>query len=262
MDFLAVLDIASWSYVALLLVAAFVAGALNAVAGGGSFLTLPALVFVGVPPVTANATGTVALLPGYAASACGFKEDMAAPPGLTMGTSIALALIGGAAGAALLLFTPDDTFRRVVPWLLLAATALFAFGPQIRAWASRSTAPDAPTSATKAALGMLAVAFYGGYFNGGLGILCLALFSLLGQTQLNAMNGMKNLVSALLTAIAVAIYAAGGIVQWKLAILMMVAATLGGYGGARIARKIPAHILRWGIVLTGLIMAVLFFLKG
>ena len=100
------------------------------------------------------------------------------------------------------------------------------------------------------------------YFNGGLGILCLALFSLLGQTQLNAMNGMKNLVSALLTAIAVAIYAAGGIVQWELAILMMIAATLGGYGGARVARQIPANILRWGIVLTGLVMATLFFARS
>lgn len=262
MDILATLGIASWAHIALLLVAAFVAGALNAVAGGGSFLTLPALVFTGIPPVVANATGTVALLPGYAASAWGFKDDMAPPPGLSMGTSIALSLIGGAGGAALLLLTPNDTFRRVVPWLLLAATALFAFGPQIRAWASRSTAPNAPASATKAAIGMFAVAFYGGYFNGGLGILCLALFSLLGQTQLNAMNGMKNLVSALLTAIAVAIYAAGGIVEWRHAILMMVAATLGGYGGARIARQIPATVLRWGIVVTGLVMALLFFLKG
>ncbi len=262
MDILGMLDLASWSEVALLLAAAFVAGALNAVAGGGSFLTLPALVFVGVPAVTANATGTVALLPGYAASAWGFKEDMAAPPGLTMRKSIVLSLLGGAAGAALLLLTPDDTFRRVVPWLLLAATALFAFGPQIRAWASRSTAPGTPASTLKATAGMLAVAFYGGYFNGGLGILCLALFSLLGQTQLNAMNGMKNLVSALLTAIAVAIYAAGSIVQWELAILMMIAATLGGYGGARVARQIPANILRWGIVLTGLVMATLFFARS
>lgn len=262
MDILGSLGIGAWTSVALLMAAAFVAGALNAVAGGGSFLTLPALVWVGMPAVSANATGTVALLPGYAASAWGFKEDMAPPPGLTMGKAIALSLLGGAAGAALLLLTPNDTFRRVVPWLLLGATALFAFGPQIRAWATRSTTADTPSSPTKAAIGMLAVAFYGGYFNGGLGILCLALFRLLGQTQLHAMNGMKNLVSALLTAIAVAIYAAGGIVEWKLALLMMVTATLGGYGGARVARRIPAPVLRWGIVLTGLVMAVLFFLKA
>lgn len=249
-------------HLALLLVAAFTAGALNAVAGGGSFLTLPALVFTGVPPVVANATGTVALLPGYMAGAWGFKDDMQSPPGLSMKQVVALSLVGGSVGAALLLFTPDATFRKVVPWLLLAATAMFAFGPQLRAWAAGKNAAHAAPSVAKAAIGMLIVAIYGGYFNGGLGILLLALFGLLGQTSLNAMNGMKNLVSALLTAIAVAIYAVGGIVQWQQAIIMMVAATLGGYLGARVARKIPAHILRWGIVATGLVMAALFFAKG
>lgn len=258
------MDILGWTtsigHLALLLTAAFIAGALNAVAGGGSFLTLPALVFTGVPPVFANATGTVALLPGYMAGAWGFREDMQPPPGLSMRAVVVLSLIGGSAGAALLLFTPDATFRKVVPWLLLAATALFAFGPQLRQWAGK--AGHGTPSALKAGAGMLAVAAYGGYFNGGLGILLLALFGLLGQTQLNAMNGMKNLVSALLTAIAVAIYAAGGIVLWPQALVMMVAATLGGYGGARVARQLPAPVLRWGIVATGLVMAGLFFLKG
>ena len=131
--------------IAILLAAAFVAGALNAVAGGGSFLTLPALVFTGVPPVVANATGTVALLPGYAAGAWGFKDDMQAPPGLSMKAVVVLALIGGAAGAALLLVTPDATFRKIVPWLLLAATAMFAFGPQLRAWASNGNTNAAPS---------------------------------------------------------------------------------------------------------------------
>ena len=244
--------------IALLLGAAFVAGALNAVAGGGSFLTLPALVFVGVPPVVANATGTVALLPGYLAGAWGFREDLAPPPSLSLRAVVLLALVGGSVGAGLLLLTSDNIFQRIVPWLLLLATALFALAPQLRAWSGhQGTAP----AAWKAALGMLAVAAYGGYFNGGLGILLLALLGLLGQTQLNAMNGMKNLVSALLTAIAVGIYAAGGIVQWRLALLMMVAATLGGYGGARVARRLPATILRWGIVATGLVMAGLFFAR-
>lgn len=244
--------------IALLLGAAFVAGALNAVAGGGSFLTLPALVFVGVPPVVANATGTVALLPGYLAGAWGFREDLAPPPSLSLRAVVLLALVGGSVGAGLLLLTSDSVFQRIVPWLLLVATALFALAPQLRAWSGhQGTAP----AAWKAALGMLAVAAYGGYFNGGLGILLLALLGLLGQTQLNAMNGMKNLVSALLTAIAVGIYAAGGIVQWRLALLMMVAATLGGYGGARVARRLPATVLRWGIVATGLVMAGLFFAR-
>lgn len=249
------------AHTSLLLAAAFVAGALNAVAGGGSFLTLPALVLTGVPTVSANATGTVALLPGYMASAWGFKNDMQAPPGLSMKSVVLLALVGGATGAALLLFTPDATFRKIVPWLLLAATAMFAFGPQLRQWAAKAVGGQherAPSRA-KAALGMLAVAVYGGYFNGGLGILLLALLGLLGQTNLHAMNGLKNLVSALLTAIAVAIYATGGMVQWQQALVMMVAATLGGYLGARVARKISPQWLRGGIVLTGVVMAGLFF---
>jgi uncharacterized membrane protein YfcA len=242
--------------IALLLTAAFVAGALNAVAGGGSFLTLPALVFAGVPPVIANATGTVALLPGYAAGAWGFREDTVPPPGLSMKLLVVLSLIGGAAGAALLLLTPNDIFSIIVPWLLLIATILFAFGPQLRellAYGKPST--------TKATIGMLAVATYGGYFNGGLGILLLALFGLLGQTQLNAMNGLKNWVSALLTAIAVAIYAYGGVVNWRYALLMMLAATAGGYIGARVARRIPASKLRWSIVATGLVMTGIFFYR-
>ncbi|WP_353236030.1 sulfite exporter TauE/SafE family protein [Diaphorobacter ruginosibacter] len=254
-----------FSHWGLLLAAAFVAGALNSVAGGGSFLTLPALVFTGVPPVAANATGTVALFPGYAAGAWGFREDMQPPPGLSMRRMVVVSLIGGMAGAALLLVTPDAVFRKVVPWLLLAATAMFAFGPRLRAWASTRSggaSAHAGASPAKGMAGTLAVAIYGGYFNGGLGILLLALFGLLGQTQLNAMNGMKNLVSALLTAIAVAIYAAGGLVQWQQALVMMIAATAGGYGGARVARRLPPAWLRWGIVATGLIMSILFFMRG
>ncbi|HXH04469.1 MAG TPA: sulfite exporter TauE/SafE family protein, partial [Candidatus Competibacteraceae bacterium] len=194
----------------LLLAAAFFAGALNAVAGGGSFLTLPALVFVGVPPVTANATGTLALLPGYLSGAWGFREDIRPPHSLSLGPLILLSLAGGSAGALLLLITPNATFRAIVPWLLLAATALFAYGPRLlRGLRGRHEAGPAAT-----ALGVLAVTVYGGYFNGGLGILLLALFGLLGMADLNAMNGLKNLVSAVLTSIAVAVYAWGGAIVW------------------------------------------------
>lgn len=244
----------------LLLAAAFIAGALNAVAGGGSFLTLPALVFTGMPPVIANATGTVALLPGYVSGALGFREDLEAPPGLSLRTLTILSLIGGAMGAALLLVTDDKTFSKIVPWLLLLATILFAVGPPLLLKLKDGKTGGA--SVGKSAAGMLAVSIYGGYFNGGLGILLLALFGLLGQTKLNAMNGMKNVVSALLTAIAVAIYSWGGVVVWPQALVMMLAATAGGYFGARLARRIPAPVLRAGIVVIGLIMTTLFFLRG
>lgn len=247
----------------LLLGAAFGAGALNAVAGGGSFLTLPALVWTGVPPVVANATGTVALLPGYVASVWGQRQDMQAPPGWSLWALACVSLLGGAAGAALLLLTPPATFSRIVPWLLLLATALFAFGPRLRQWASSGSAGTGAGHASRwrVGLGLLAVSVYGGYFNGGLGILLLAFWSLCGAMSLHQMNALKNGISALLAAIAVAVYAAGGVVQWPQALLMMLAATAGGYVGAKLAQRIAPQWLRAGIVLTGLVMAALFFAR-
>ncbi len=245
---------------ALLLMAAFGAGALNAVAGGGSFLTLPALVFTGLSPVVANATGTVALLPGYVSGAWGFREDLQAPPGLTLPRMAVLSVAGGAAGAMLLLVTDDRTFRVLIPWLLLAATAMFAAGPAL-VRRMRSLGDGTPSTG-RASIGVMLVAVYGGYFNGGLGILLLALFGLLGQSNLHAANGSKNVVSALLTAIAVLVYAAGGLVAWPQALFMMLAATAGGYLGARMARRLPAPVLRAGIVAIGLLMSAIFFVRG
>lgn len=247
-------DLPTWL---LLLAAAFTAGALNAVAGGGSFLTLPALVLAGVPPVAANATGTVALLSGYVSGAWGFRDGLRAPPGLSMRGLVAWSLVGGASGAALLLWSGDATFRVLVPWLLLVATLLFAIGPWLlRRLKAGQAGPD------RAAAGVFGVAVYGGYFNGGLGILLLALFGLLGEPDLRVANGLKNVVSALLTAVAVAVYAVGGLVHWPEAVVMMGAATAGGYLGARGARRVPPALLRAGIVLTGLAMTALFFVRG
>lgn len=238
----------------LLLAAAFLAGALNAVAGGGSFLTLPALVAAGVPPVAANATGTVALLPGYISGAWAFRHDLQPIGGLRLPLVIVISLLGGAMGAALLLITPDATFRALVPWLLLAGTALFALAPRLT---QRRAGQD--LSRPKAMAGLLLVSVYGGYFNGGLGILLLALFAVIGGAGMNAMNGLKNWVSAVLTAIAVLLYAGGGLVAWVPAAAMMVAATAGGYLGGRVARRVPARWLRWFVVCVGLVMAGLFF---
>jgi uncharacterized membrane protein YfcA len=243
--------------VALLLAAAFFAGALNAVAGGGSFLTLPALIAAGVPPVAANATGTVALLPGYASGAWGFRHDLKPVEGTGLVALSLVSLGGGLIGALLLLATPNDLFRAIVPWLLLAATALFAVGEHLSVALRRTGAHGrGPMLA-----GLFVVSIYGGYFNGGLGILLLAHLALFGLTDLNAMNGLKNVLSAVLTAIAVAAYAIGGAVHWAEAGLMTIAAIAGGYAGARVARRIPKKVLRAGIVLVGITMAVLFFLN-
>ncbi len=241
----------------LLLAAAFLAGAMNSVAGGGSFLTLPALIYAGVPPVAANATGTVALLPGYASGVYGYRNDLEPVGGVGLITLSVVSLTGGLIGAALLLVTPDTVFRSIVPWLLLVATALFAFGGTL---ATRLRAVGLHGTGAMLAT-LFAVSVYGGYFNGGLGILLLAQLSLFGMTNLNAMNALKNLFSAVLTAIAVAAYAVGGAVEWPYAALMTVAAVAGGYAGARVGRKIPSRILRAGIIGVGLTMSALFFLK-
>jgi uncharacterized membrane protein YfcA len=240
----------------LLLAAAFGGGALNAVAGGGSFLTFPALVFTGVAPLAANATGTVALLPGYLSGTWGFREDLRPPPGFSLRALVALSVAGGAGGAALLLVTPPAAFRRIVPWLLLAATALFWLAPRLLRAARSERAGRAGAVA-----GVLAVSAYGGYFNGGLGVLLLALFALLGQTDLNAMNGLKNLLSAVLSAMAVALYAWGGLVVWREGLVMMAGTIAGGYLGARLARRIPGRWLRAAILATGLALAAVFFLR-
>ncbi|MBP2314602.1 sulfite exporter TauE/SafE family protein [Azospirillum soli] len=242
---------------ALLLSAAFFAGAMNAVAGGGSFLTLPALIYAGVPPVAANATGTVALLPGYASGMYGYRHDLEPFGGVGLIPLSLVSLVGGLVGAGLLLVTPDEIFRDIVPWLLLVATALFAFGGSISA-----KLRNVGLHGTGALLATLfVVSVYGGYFNGGLGILLLAQFSLFGMTNLNAMNGLKNLFSTVLTAIAVVTYAVGGAVDWRYAALMTVAAVVGGYAGARVGRKIPPRILRTAIIAVGLVMSALFFFK-
>ncbi len=250
--------ILSVGHLAVLPVAAFFAGALNAAAGGGTFLTLPALMLAGLPPVAANATGSVALLPGYVASTLGFREDLhhARPAGFA--GSIAAALAGGALGAGILIVTPNHAFRVIVPWLMLVATLLFAFGPWLMARLHR----DRPAGAGAFVAGVLATSIYGGYFNGGLGVILLAVLGLLGQTDLNFMNGYKNLVSAILTAIAAVVYALGGTVAWIPALVMMVAAIAGGYAGARAARRMPAHVLRWGIVAVGVVTTVWFFVSG
>lgn len=244
----------------LLLGAGFIAGALNAVAGGGTFITFPVLVYLGIPPIAANATATVAALPGYIGGAYAFRRDVRPEGSLRLGETVAVSLVGGVAGSLLLLVTPSDVFNGVVPWLLLTATALFALGPRIMSALQQRGVGIAGRLLSMAAL--VAVSIYGGYFNGGLGILLLAAFGLIGYVNLSGMNGLKNLLSAALSVISAATFAIAGIVHWREGIVMAIAAAAGGYCGAWAARRIAnPNILRAGIVLVGLAMSVLFFLK-
>lgn len=239
----------------ILIAAAFGAGVLNTIAGGGTFLTFPALVLTGVPPVMANATSAVAVLPGYLGGALGFRGELASFNRTQMLRLVAITLIGGVVGSGLLLVSSNEAFSAVVPFLLLAATLVFLFGDQLRAWAARHARSVTP----EGTVGLFMVSVYGGYFNGGLGIVLLALFALWGMTNLNRMNGLKNGLSFALSAISVGVFAAAGLVAWPQAIMMMIAATVGGYAGAPLARALPKSFVRMLIAAIGFGMSAVFF---
>ncbi len=259
----------------LLLGAALGAGALNALAGGGSFLTLPALIFAGVPPLAANATSAVAVSPGYLGSAWGFRAELAQVPAARRLQEALVCAVGGGLGAGLLLLTPERVFAALVPWLLVVATVVFALGP---AWLARRRAkaqalagtPTDPASegattgpsGRSRTIGLALVAIYGGYFNGGLGILLMALYALSGEPSIHTANALKNLNSLVLSLFSVLTFALAGAVWWPQALAMAVAALVGGWLGARVARRLPVQIVRAVVVLTGAVMSVVFFLRA
>lgn len=247
---------AAWSTEALWLLtggAAFAAGVLNAIAGGGSFLTFPALVFAGIPPLAANATSAMAVSPGYLGSTWGFRAELKALPKSLLRREVIIAAVGGLIGAGLLLVTPAHVFSGLVPWLLLLATALFAAGPRL---AKRNSGQGQPSWRQP---GLMLVAIYGGYFNGGLGILLMALYTLTGESRLNTVNALKNLNSFVLSLLSVLAFALAGAIVWPQAIWMMVLATAGGWVGARLAKRLPVQWVRWFVIATGLVMSAVFF---
>lgn len=241
--------------IALLFVAGLVGGMLNAVAGGGTFITFPALVFTGVPPVAANATTTVAALPGYLAATLGFRRDIAAIEGVPLRWLTLWTMAGGALGCLLLLVSSNAAFAALVPFLLLLATVAFTWSEPIRARAARWRRAVAPFGLAT----LLPMAIYGGYFNGGLGIIMLAVFSMWGMTDLHQMNGLKSWLSFALALIAFAVFAIGGQIVWGPATVMSAGTILGGYAGAPVARRIPRQVLRGLIAAVGFGMAAIFF---
>ncbi len=238
--------------------AAFFAGVLNSIAGGGSFLTLPALVYIGVPIIPANATSTVSVFPGYISGTIGFMDELKAFDRRQLVVMIILSVIGGVLGALLLLVTPSQVFNAVVPWLLLFATLLFALGDKIKTLVPRRQSIDP----NKGWISTLLVTIYGGYFNGGLGIILLALFSTLGMADIKLMSGLKNALSAILSASSVITFAFAGIIYWNGAILMMITATIGGYCGAILVRRLPQSFVRYFIIFIGGAITIAFFRRG
>lgn len=247
------------------------AGAVNSIAGGGTLLTFPALVGLGIPPVVANATSTVALWPGAFGSMWGYRDELRGARRWAIGFAVP-SIAGGALGATLLLRTPSAWFEALVPWLILSATALFmAQGPLVararrRGAPARTPLADGPngmtTAQADAALtrqrphaSVLAYQFlvgvYGGYFGAGVGILMLAALGMMGLTNIHRMNGLKNWGGLCMNATAAALFAFSGIVSWPVAAAMAIGAVLGGYGGSRMAQRVPQAAVRRAIVVIG-----------
>ena len=290
----------------ILFVAALLGGGLNSVAGGGSFISFPALFFIGVPPVNANATSTVALWPGSVASTGAYRRELAKQPRVLLIALGIPSLIGGILGAQLLLNTPQAIFTALIPYLLLAATLLFTFSGQFTAFvrgrrASANpaealpvdTAPATPalaapisftptnlaptgvtpvdvvalrTSGTRrlvvVALVQLVIATYGGYFGGGIGILMLASLSMMGLGNIHQMNALKTLLASVINGVAVLLFAIQRAVFWPEALLMVVGAIVGGYGGAYYARKLDPKLVRGFVIVVAFSMTIYFFLNA
>lgn len=247
----------------LLFIAALVAGALNAVAGGGSFLTVPGLIFTGVLPVTANATSTVALWPGYLGSLGAYRKEVGTERRLAITLGIT-SLVGGILGALLLLHTSQATFSHLLPFLLLIATILFTISKPLTDHFRRAPAPAtaaSPRTLVISAGFQLIVAIYGGYFGGGIGILMLAAFSLMGMQNIHAMNALKTLLAMGINGVAVVLFIVAGIVAWPQAIVMLFGAIIGGYGGAAVARKLPSLFIRRFVIVVGFSISAYFFIR-
>ena len=250
-----------WTDWTLLVAAALAAGVLNAVAGGGSFLTFPALAFTGVAAIPANATSAVAVSPGYLGSTLGFRAELSRLPRPRLWIESGLCAAGGLVGALLLLVTPAKLFAAVVPWLLVFATAVFALGPRLVVRRSTGTTANTRFATPGRHAGLLLVAMYGGYFNGGLGILLMALYSFTGESDIHVANALKNFNALVLSLLSVAAFTAAGAVAWPQALVMAAAATVGGFAGARIARRMPAAAVRAVVVVTGVVMSTVFFAR-
>lgn len=239
--------------------AGLLAGVMNALAGGGSFVTLPALISVGVPSVQANASSTVALLPGGIASAWAYRRDGLKPIGaVSLRLLFAITLVGGAIGAGLLLWTPTNTFDVALPWLLLLATLALGFGRQLGEWLRRRWRIGSWAVLTL----QLGLGVYGGYFGGAVGIMMLAAWGLLGTGDLKALNAPRTLLVSSANAIAALLFIWARAVHWPETIIMLIGATLGGYGGAQIGRRAPARIVRAGTIGITACITVQFFLRA
>lgn len=252
-------------FMVVLFVAGAAGGALNSVAGGGSFIVFPTMLFAGVPPVAANATTAVALWPAGLASIGPYREHMPRER-RTLVVLALMAALGGGVGAKLLLFTSDQTFARILPLLMLTAAAIFTFGPRLTRRGARSEGGDRPSrrsgtlSLVFGATVQLLISTYGGYFGGGMGIMMLATFTLMGMTHIHEMNALKVVMSLLINGVALVAFIMAGKVVGAAAVPVALGSIVGGWSGAALARRVdPKHVRKLVLVVAWSLTAWFFY---
>ncbi|AMG35801.1 sulfite exporter TauE/SafE family protein [Achromobacter xylosoxidans] len=249
-----------WSMAALLVGAGALGGVINALAGGATLITFPAMVAAGLPPVIANASSAVAISPGHILAALADRENLPAPDRRFWLLSIA-ATAGGALGAFILLAIPPAYFILPVPALIAFATLLFAFAPQVQAWSARRRGGQAQDGPARGLLPIALASVYGGFFGAGLGVILTAVISITDPGNLRAIKSLKNLLATFVTAAAIVIFIAQGSVHWPATLCMLAGALAGGYLGGHLIRVLPASAIRAFVIVTGAVMTVIYATK-
>lgn len=242
---------------AFLLAAGLAGGLANAIAGGATLITFPAMLAAGLPPIVANASNAVAVTPGHFVAALVDRQRLP-PAGMAFAAIIVAAFVSGVAGALLLLFTPEKLFTLLVPPLIAFATLVFAFSRQIQAAFARfAFGAQGKQGGLRAAL-LIPTAIYGGYFGAGLGVMLLAVLSVTGSTDVRAANALKNMLATAVSAATLLVFAAQGVVHWPSTLVMLAGAVCGGLAGGHLVRLLPPQVVRAVVITVGTGMAVLY----
>ena len=249
------------SHILLLVVAGVAAGGVNAIAGGGSLITFPTLIATGLPTVDANVTNSVSVFPGYVSSVVGSRADLDGQ-GHRIRTTVPAAVAGSVAGCALLLLTPARAFEIVVPFLVLAAAATLAFQERLRGLVGHPRAMSPRRAAVTLQSVVFVGAVYGGYFGAALGVMYVAALALILDEPLKRINALKNVLSATVGLITLLVFAIFADVDWGAVALVAPATVVGGYAGARLARRLPARVLKYLIVSFGTAIGMLLFYRA
>jgi uncharacterized membrane protein YfcA len=243
--------------IVLLAAAGFLSGAVNAIAGGGTFLTFGAMTLAGLPPITANATSSIVQFPGYVTSTLAYWDDISTRWRSLVILGIA-SVLGALAGSLILLSLDNPSFRALVPWLLAAATLIFAAGP----WLKPKATAEHNDKSLASIVAQFLNAIYGGFFGAGMGIMMLAVLGLTTGGSYHHLNAMKNFFATLIAAVAIIVFIGGGVVAWPQALVMIPAGAAGGYAGVWLAKRAPQALLRWCVVAVGTALTVYYFVTA